>query len=283
MNQKTESLILGLITIFCWGSLATFGNLLLHLPPFYILGFSFLIGSIPAWRKPREMFPSWKVLLWGVIGYFGYHFCLFYSFRYAPAIEANLINYLWPVIMVILTPAFFPQTKLKTYHLSGAALSVLGSVVLVFGKGGEFKIGNLAGYLLALGAAILWPVYSIGKKKFAPTSIWAIGGFCFITGLLCTLTHYLIEPRVVLQSADLWKILAMGLGPFGIAFYTWDLALQKGDARVMGALAYLTPVISTLALILFAKQVMTSNTLVAMVLIISGASAGLLDFFPTKR
>lgn len=283
MNQKKLSLILGIITICCWGSLATFGNLLLHLPPFYVLGVTFLIGSIPAFFKWREMFPHWKILLWGVLGYFGYHFFLFYAFRFAPAIEANLINYLWPVIMVILTPVFFPEQKLKFYHIGGAILSVIGSVFLVVGKGGELRIENVIGYILALGAAITWPVYSIGKKKLPATSVWAIGSFCLISGILCLMTHAMIEPRVVLQMEDAWKLLIMGIGPFGVAFYCWDVALRMGDSRVMGALAYLTPVLSTLGLVLFAGQEMVVTTFIAMVLIIGGASAGLLDFFPLKR
>lgn len=229
------------------------------------------------------MFPHWKILLWGVLGYFGYHFFLFYAFRFAPAIEANLINYLWPVIMVILTPVVFPEQKLKTYHIGGAILSVIGSVFLVAGKGGELKTENIIGYVLALGAAITWPVYSIGKKKLPATSVWAIGSFCLFSGILCLLTHYLIEPRVVLQADDAWKLLIMGIGPFGVAFYCWDVALRMGDSRVMGALAYLTPVLSTLGLVLFAGQEMVTTTFIAMLLIIGGASAGLLDFFPLKR
>lgn len=283
MNQKTQSLILGVITILCWGSLATFGNLLIHLPPFYVLGASFLIGSLPAFKNPKQMFPNGKVLAWGVMGYFGYHFFLFYAFRFAPAIEANLINYLWPVIMVIITPVFFPEQKLKMYHIAGAALAVVGSVFLVFGKGGELKSENLIGYLLALSAAFTWPIYSIGKKKMAPTSVWAIGGFCFVTGILCFLTHIWLEPRVVLQGHDAWKLVVMGLGPFGLAFYCWDSALKLGDSQVMGALAYLTPVLSTLGLVIFTDQEMVPTTMVAMLLIIGGASAGLLDFLPPKR
>lgn len=283
MNQKKLSLILGIITICCWGSLATFGNLLIHLPPFYVLGVTFLIGSIPAFFKWKEMFPHWKILLLGVFGYFGYHFFLFYAFRFAPAIEANLINYLWPVIMVILTPVVFPEQKLKFYHFGGAILAVVGSVFLVAGKGGELKAENVIGYLLALGAAITWPVYSIGKKKLPPTSVWAIGSFCLFSGILCFMTHFLIEPRVVLQTNDAWKLIVMGIGPFGVAFYCWDVALRMGDARVMGALAYLTPVLSTLGLVFFAGQEMVTTTFIAMLLIIGGASAGLLDFFPLKR
>lgn len=283
MDQKRLSLLLGIITILCWGSLATFGNLLLHLPPFYVLAVVFILGSIPAWFRPREMFPNGKTLLLGVGGYFGYHFFLFYAFRFAPAIEANLINYLWPVIMVILSPVFFREQKLKLYHLLGAVLSVIGSVVLVFGKGGELQAENLTGYVLAFLAALSWPLYSIGKKKLPETSVWAIGSFCLLSGILCLITHIVLEPRVVLQSHDAWKLLLMGVGPFGIAFYCWDLALKNGDSRVMGALAYLTPVISTLGLVLFAGQEMATTTFLAMVLIIGGASTGLLDFFPLKR
>ena len=282
MNQKSLSLLLGLITIFCWGSLATFGNLLLHLPPFYVLGITFLLGSLPAFLKPKQMFPGPKVLLWGVFGYFGYHFFLFYSFRFAPAVEANLINYLWPVIMVMGTPLAFPGQKLKSYHWFGAFLSVTGCLVLVLGKGLHLEAENLAGYGLAFLAALTWPLYSIGKKKMGETSVWAIGSFCFVSGILCLVTHMVLEPGVVLQLKDMGMLLMMGLGPFGIAFYCWDLALSKGDSRVIGALAYLTPVLSTLGLVLFAGQVLTGSTILGMILIITGASSGLLDFFPSK-
>jgi drug/metabolite transporter (DMT)-like permease len=282
MNQKSQSLLLGCITILCWGSLATFGYILNHLPPFYILGVSFLIGALPGLFHPKEFFPGVKMFLWGVMGYFGYHFFLFYAFRFAPAIEANLINYLWPVIMVILTPVVFSLEKLRTYHIVGAAMSVIGSVFLIFGKGADMKVENLMGHLLAFGAALTWPIYSIGKKKMAPTSVWSISSFCLGSGILCLLTHFMLEPRVVLQFHDGWKLVLMGMGPFGVAFYCWDVALRKGDAKIMGALAYLTPVISTLGLVLFAGQEVTQETLLAMILIIGGASAGLLDFFPSK-
>lgn len=283
MDHKKLSLILGLITIICWGSLATFGQILVHMPPFFVLGFCFLMGSIPAFFKFKEMFANWKLVLWGTMGYFGYHFFLFYSFRFAPALEANLINYLWPIIMVLIAPVFFPDSKLKVYHIVGAVLAVLGSVILVTGKGGQFQWENLKGYLLALGAALTWPLYSIGKKKMGSMSVWSVGGACFLSGILCFSTHALIEPVVVLNPRDLITLIMMGIGPFGLAFYFWDLAMKMGDTRLIGALAYLTPVLSTLLLIVFTPQEIHSSTIYAMILIISGASTGLLDFFPSKR
>ena len=283
MNQKAASVILGIITIICWGSLATFGKLLIHLPPFYILGVTFLIGSIPALFKYRMMFPPIKILLLGVAGYFGYHFFLFYAFRFAPALEANLINYLWPVILVLLTPLFFRDRKLKVYHFFGATLSIVGSLFLVMGKGASLSSDNLKGYLLAFGAALTWPLYSIGKKKMQDVPVWSVGSFCLFSGILCLITHSMIEPRVVLQPRDAWLLFFMGAGPFGLAFYSWDLAMKWGDPRVIGALAYMTPVLSTLGLIFLAGQILLPTTFIAMILIISGASAGLLDFFHSKR
>lgn len=283
MSEKSQSLILGMITIICWGSIATFGNLLIHLPPFYVLGMSFFFGAIPALFKPRELFPSWKVSIWGISGYFGYHFFLFYSFRFAPAIEANLINYLWPVIMVILTPVFFKNERLRSYHIIGAAFSVVGSVIMMMGKNDEMSFDSMKGYLLALGAALTWPIYTIGKKAMGPISIWAVGGFCLGSSVLCFITHAVIEPRVVLQGHDAWMLFVMGVGPFGVAFYFWDMALRKGDPKTIGALAYLTPVISTVNLVIFGNQNLSSTTLVAMLLIIGGASTGLLDFLPRRR
>jgi drug/metabolite transporter (DMT)-like permease len=284
MNEKIYPVIFALISVLLWASVATLSSFMIHLPPFYVLGISFLIGSLPAFFKVKKMFPHWKIILWGVTGYFGYHFCLFYSFRFAPVIEANLINYLWPVLMILLTPLFFVDHKLKIHHFIGAIISIMGCILLVLNNGAkETRTESLKGYTLALLAAIVWPLYSIVKKKMGEISVWSIGSFCFFTGLLCFTTHLVIEPRVVLQWHDFWKMVLLGLGPFGLAFYTWDLALKLGDSRVIGSLAYLTPALSTLGLIIFAGKEMMPSTFAAMILIILGASTGLLDIYSPKR
>lgn len=229
------------------------------------------------------MFPSWKITAWGVFGFFGYHFCLFYSFRYAPAVEVNLINYLWPVILVLITPFAFPQRHLKNYHYVGAFFAFCGFLLMV-GKGtDEIANNSFKGHLLAFTAALIWPIYSIGKLKMPTAPIWSIGGFCFITGLLCLGVHLYLGPKVSLTEEEIIILICMGLGPFGIAFYTWDLALKLGDVRVVGALSYLTPVLSTFGLVIFADQVIDQVTFWALVLIILGAGSSVLDFFKITR
>ncbi len=284
-NRKMKPYLLpGIVTIILWGSLATFSNLLIHLPPFYTLGVSFMIGSLLSLRNMKEMFPSLKLLAFGTAGYFGYHFFLFYAFRFAPAVEANLINYLWPVLMVMFTPLFEKQARLKWYHYTGAIFSIIGCIFLVTGAPKESQNGEeYKGYILAFLAALTWPVYSLGRKKLPSTSVWSIGGLCLSSGVLCLFTHALIEPPVSVTTPDILKLIFLGLGPFGLAFYFWDTATRTGDSRVLGALAYLTPVISTMGLVLFAGKDFTTISFIAMVLITGGASLGLLDFRPPKQ
>ena len=78
----------------------------------------------------------------------------------------------------------------------------------------------------------------------------AIGSFALISGLLALLCHALLEPSVELSLRDLSLIAVLGLGPLGGAFFLWDAALKRGDARQIGVLSFLTPLLSTLTLLL---------------------------------
>jgi drug/metabolite transporter (DMT)-like permease len=66
----------------------------------------------------------------------------------------------------------------------------------------------------------------------------------------------------------------MGLGPLGLAFYLWDMALKRGDVRQIGVLSYLTPLASTLLLMQINQHAMTWNIALAALLIMGAAWAG---------
>ena len=106
--MKAQLFALGAIAL--WVSVASLGVLLKHLPPFLLTGLSLLIGGLLALpqvlRDPRQWRVPLSTLALGIYGLFGYHFMLFMALRLAPAVEANLINYLWPLLMVVLAPAF---------------------------------------------------------------------------------------------------------------------------------------------------------------------------------
>jgi drug/metabolite transporter (DMT)-like permease len=81
--------------------------------------------------------------------------------------------------------------------------------------------------------------------------------------------------QVQALSARDWLVIVLcGLGPMGAAFFFWDAALKRGDPRRIGSLAYLTPLLSTLNLVIFARLPLSPVSFVAMLLIISGALVG---------
>ena len=66
-----------------------------------------------------------------------------------------------------------------------------------------------------------------------------------MSGVLSLACHALLETSVVLSVQD-WLLVALcGLGPLGAAFFVWDMALKRGDARQIGILSYITPLGST--------------------------------------
>ena len=146
------------------------------------------------------------------------------------------------------------------------------------------QLTNLPGYLLALAAAFTWSSYSLLTKRVRPFPTGAVGGFCLASGLLSLALFAgdaaLFGTRTpTLTAMDGALLLLLGLGPMGAAFYAWDAALKRGDSRVIGALAYLTPLLSTLNLVLWGGKRLSGTSLLAMALIVVGALVGSLDLF----
>ncbi|PHV12459.1 DMT family transporter [Chitinimonas sp. BJB300] len=264
-----------LAAILISSSLALLSVQLGQVPPFLLVGLALCIGGLcglPRWRDWRV--PK-KTLLLGCYGLFGYHFCLFIALRYAPPLEANLINYLWPLLLVLLSPILLPPTKLEARHWIGGFLGLAGCVLVVLGKSSLSLQGQHGlGYLLAALAAVMWASYSLLTRRVPPFPTGAIGGFCLASGLLSLLAHALLEPAYTLSAGEWGRLALLGLGPMRASFFLWDAALKRGDARAIGTLAYLTPLLSTALLALFGAGQFAWQAAVALVLILSGAWMG---------
>jgi drug/metabolite transporter (DMT)-like permease len=263
-----------LAAIVLWGSLAALSVRLRHVPPFLLVGLSLLLGSVFGLRHLSLTALRPRALLLGVSGLFAYHFCLFLALRLAPPVEANLVNYLWPLLIVVLSPLLLPGTALAARHVVGALLGFSGAALLVTGGRPGLDPAGLPGYLLALLAAVIWSTYSLLSRRLGGFSAATISTFCLASGALSLACHALLEPRTLLAAADLPPLLLIGLGPLGAAFYLWDRALREGDPRVIGTLAYLTPLLSTLLLALFGGGRLGPVSLAAMGLIVGGAVVG---------
>ena len=134
----------------------------------------------------------------------------------------------------------------------GAMMGFIGAAILV--TGGDqigFDGSHLTGYLAASACALIWSSYSVLSRRVGHIPSSAVGGFCLLAALLAIPAHVAFEVTVWPQNSLQWlAVIALGLGPVGGAFFTWDIGVKQGDIQVLGALAYGAPLLSTVILVL---------------------------------
>jgi drug/metabolite transporter (DMT)-like permease len=287
MNRVQKGNIAGLSAILLWATLALFTVFTSKIPPFQLtcMAFSvaFMIG-LGLWIKEGKGIIThlklpWKVWLVGIYGLFGYHFFYFLALKNAPALEANLINYLWPLLIVLLS-GFLPNEKLRWFHLFGALLGFTGALVLLgFGKELSFASHDAQGYMYALLCAFIWSSYSVLSRYFGSVPTLSVGGFCAASALLSLCAHLVFEQTYAPTLEEGIAAIGLGLGPVGVAFFVWDYGMKQGDIKFIGSLSYATPLLSTLLLVLFGRSAPNSAIWVACALIVLGSILSSLPFF----
>ncbi|MGI9373101.1 MAG: aromatic amino acid exporter YddG [Hyphomicrobiales bacterium] len=276
---RTKATLIGFIAVLLWALLALFTAASGSVPPFQLAAMTFsiatlvgIIGFLIKGSKLSTLRQPWKVWLLGIVGLFGYHFFYFTALRNAPPVEAGLIAYLWPLLIVLFS-ALLPGEKLGWHHILGAILGLAGAALIVTGgKGFTLQAEFSFGYATALICALTWSGYSVLSRKFADVPSDVVTGFCAATAVLSFLSHMLLEQTVWPQSGSEWlAIVGLGLGPVGLAFYVWDYGVKNGDIQVLGAASYAAPLLSTFALIVTGYADFTWAIAIACVLITGGA------------
>jgi len=276
---RTTATAIGFIAVLLWALLALFTAASGTVPPLQLTAMSFAIAGLAgalSWPfRPhaiRALRQGWRVWALGIGGLFGYHFLYFSALRAAPAIDASLIAYLWPLLIVLMS-ALAPGERLGAHHVIGAILGFSGAVLIV--TGGRMVVPDAAylpGYGLALLAAIVWSSYSVLSRRFSAVSTDVVTGFCLVTAVLAALAHLALEETVWPRGTGQWlAVLGLGLGPVGLAFFAWDIGVKRGDIQVLGAASYGAPLLSTFVLIAFGIAAFTWTIGLASLLITAGA------------
>lgn len=270
--------LIGFLAVAMWALLALLTQASGNVPPFLLSAITFGIGTlvglavrVVAPTGSRQAVPP-VVWLIGIGGLFGYHFFYFTALRNAPAVEASLIAYLWP-LFIVLGSALMPGERLRWFHVTGALLGLAGAALIIT-KGGRtsFDPQYAYGYAMAFVCAFLWSGYSLLSRRFAevPTSI--VTWFCLATSLLSLACHFALEETVLPATAGQWlAVIGLGLMPVGAAFYAWDHGVKHGNIQVLGAASYASPLLSTAILILAGVAEPSAAILLACVLITGGA------------
>ncbi|WP_028534185.1 DMT family transporter [Paludibacterium yongneupense] len=272
MNRKPALFALGAIAL--WALFATLGTQLRSLPPFFVAGAGLCIGSTLSLPHARQWKVAPNIFLNGVFGIFGYHLLIFSAFRHAPTLQANLLSYIWPLLLVLLSPLALPGSRIGLNHILGSLLGFAGAGLIVTGGSLNLVTADIPGYLLALGAALVWACYSVFTRRLPAFNNAAVGGFCLASGLLALLCHQLFEPSAIVSTRQWLVLVLLGAGPMGASYLFWNRAVTQGDPRQIGAMAYVTPLLSTLLLVVCGQAELNSAATLAIFLIMGGAVLG---------
>ena len=290
MPSSTATLI-GFAAILMWSLLSLLTVASGTVPPFQLAAMTLAIagtvgaatwifrpGAAVALRQPAHV---WAL---GIFGLFGYHALYFMALRLAPPAEAQLVNYFWPVLIVLLS-SFLPGERLRLHHFAGAMIALAGTVLLFFGRGGiTFAQAYLPGFAAAFVAAFAWAIYSVMSRRHAAAPTDVVVGFCLATAALAAIFHAALEQTQWPQTPGQWlAVLGLGIGPVGAAFYAWDIGMKRGDIRVLGVGSYLAPLLSTAFLMLAGYAQPSVWLAIAAILIAGGGVLAAKDMISRKR
>jgi len=270
--------LIGFSAVAMWALLALLTDASGEVPPFLLSALTFAIGTCVGLAARMISPPAqatkvpWQVWLIGVAGLFGYHFFYFTALRNAPAVEASLIAYLWP-LLIVLGSALMPGEQLRWHHVAGATLGLAGTALIVTNGGGVSFDGRYAfGYAMAGVCALVWSAYSLASRRFAEVPTSVVMWFCAATSVLSLACHFALEDTVLPSGAGQWlAVLGLGLMPVGAAFYAWDRGVKHGNIQVLGAASYAAPLLSTLVLTATGFAQPSLTILAACLLITAGA------------
>ncbi len=179
---KTQATTLGFGAVLMWALLAVLTVKTVPIPPFQLTAMSFAIGGALGlvWvfltgEAQSLKTVSWKIYAFGTVGLFGYHFFYFSALRLAPAAEAGLIAYLWPLLIVLFS-GLLPGERLKAGHIIGGLVGFAGAALIVTQGGTTFEASAALGYGLALLCAVTWSSYSVISRRLGQTPTSSVCG-----------------------------------------------------------------------------------------------------------
>ncbi|HEX7111604.1 MAG TPA: DMT family transporter [Mizugakiibacter sp.] len=257
MPETRRATLAGFGAILLWSTLALLSRGAGRLPPWQLLASGFAVGTLATFAAsslrhgPRAALARcaqpWPAFALGFGALFGFHALYFHALARAPAAQASLIVYLWPLLIALGAGARDAATRPRR---ALAALCGLAATALAIGAD-PTALAREAwfGYLLALACALVWAGYSLANARFAALPAETLIPACAATALAGAVVH-LAGERWVAPSAHEWlAVVLLGIGPVGTAFLLWDAATKRGDLGLLGVAAYAAPVLSTALLV----------------------------------
>ncbi len=283
MKQQTRAYLFALTAILFWSTMSSAFSITLRFIDYTLLllyasFFSFVVlflilmaqkkTGLLKTLKPKD-FASSAIL--GLLNPFLYYFMLFKAYTLLKAQEAGTLNYIWPIVLVLLSVPLLKQ-KISYKSIIAIIISFFGIIIIsTEGRVLTLEFSNTIGVVLAAGSAIFWALYWILNMKDKRDDILKLFvNFCF--GFTYILITCLIIGGIELPTKNaLVGSIYIGLFEMGITYFLWLTALNLSiNTAKISNLVYLSPFLALIFIYLTVGETILFSTVVGLFFIIGG-------------
>ncbi len=283
MKNQKKAYIYALITVALWSTIGSAFKITLRYIAFADLLFYastvsfifFLTAMAVSGRLKKLRLLRWHdVRLAAVLGFlnpFLYYLVLIRAYELLPAQEAGTLNYIWPVVLVLLSVPLLHQ-RIGWVSMLAVMISFVGTLVIATGgRWLSLHFSSLPGVLLAAGSAIFWSLYWIFNVKDKKEEIIKLF-LNFSFGLLYVVIYLLLTKGFRWPDArGLAGSVYIGLFEMGITFILWLKALRycTSTAKICN-LNFLSPFLSLIWIRYTVGETIMLSTIAGLALIVGG-------------
>lgn len=283
MQLQQKSYIFALLSVVFWSTMSTAFKLTLNYIAFDLLLFwsvcfaIIALGLIILWQGKGSQVTNiskkdlTRSAVMGLINPFGYYLILFKAYELLQAQEAGVLNYTWPVVLVVLSVPLLGQ-KIGLKGFISIGISFIGLVVIVSrGDFTSFNFSHPLGVALAVGSAFLWALYWIINLKDKRDALAKIFVNMLFGGFYITLFMLIFSKISFPDAKALFGAVYIGVFEMGITFVFWLLALKYSvNTAKVSNLIFLSPFIGLLFIHIFVGEEIRFATIVGLMLIVAG-------------
>lgn len=205
----------------------------------------------------------------GLIGISVHNLTWVAALQQAPPLEATLIIYTWPLLVIIFTTLSLRQ-KFHWFHIVGGLLGLAGIAALLLGRGLDLSGFRLMpGHFWAVVSALSWSVFSAISARYSYQSSNFLSVVFALSALINGGIWYFHLGAPLAPVTSLW-IAGIAAVFFTAAYALWDFGIKHGNAQLIGTVSFLTPVLAALYLVLLGKAELSFSLVISLVFVLAG-------------
>jgi drug/metabolite transporter (DMT)-like permease len=277
-----KAYIFAFIATLLWGSTASVIKLLLKdLNSIQILMFASFFASIGLFLivifqnkfsiiKNYKMKDYFRFACMGFIGVFLYYLFLYIALDYLKAQEAFIINYLWPIMIVLFAIPILGE-KFNFRKIIAVILSFIGVVIIVtHGDLQQLSFDKPIGVIFAIIGAVCYGLFSVLGKKHNDDRTVSMMFYYVFSFFYSVIAIYLFSFFPSISGIQIVGLLWIGFFTSGGAFLLWFLALKNGDTTKISNIAFITPFVSLVYIYFLLDEKISVYSIIGLLFIIFG-------------